>query len=94
MKNQLEVKVKGQDHIMGLVRLEKASNVARSLFSDYEYSQKNVKKHIGIKCRLGLCTTIFQKVMVAFFKMAAIPSMKITFLGSFFPNLCDFNDIL
>ena len=26
---------------MGLVRLEKASNVARELFSDYDYSQNH-----------------------------------------------------
>ena len=33
--------LEGQDHFMGLVRLEKASNVARDLFSDYDYSQNH-----------------------------------------------------
>ena len=37
----LEVKVKGQDILMGLVRLEKASNVSRDLFSDYDYLQNH-----------------------------------------------------
>ena len=27
---------------MGLVRLEKSSNVARDLFSEYDYSQRNI----------------------------------------------------
>ena len=35
-KNLFEVKIKGQGHFMGLVRLEKASNVARDLFSYYD----------------------------------------------------------
>ena len=51
---------------MGLVRSEKASNVARDLFSDYIIHKitetESVKKHIGETCRLDLCTTIFQKV--------------------------------
>ena len=29
--------MKRQGHFMGLVRLEKASNVARDLFHDYDY---------------------------------------------------------
>ena len=52
---------------MSLVRLEKAFNVARDLFSDYDYSQNHRswkrEKHIGENCLLELCTTIFQKVM-------------------------------
>ena len=55
---------------MGLVRLEKASNVARDRSSYYDSSQ-----NIGENCRLDLCTTIF--------KMATISSMKIICLDSF-----------
>ena len=54
---------------MGLVRLEKVSNVAFDLFSDYHYAQKY--KNILVKT---VCS------IYAFFKMAAISSMKITFL--------------
>ena len=57
---------------MGLVRLEKASNVARDLFSDYDHSQvaeaERVQKHTGENCLTDLCTTIFQKVMAAIFQ--------------------------
>ena len=37
----LEVKVESQSHFMGLVMLEKASNVARDLFSDNDYAQNH-----------------------------------------------------
>ena len=52
------------DQGQGLRRLEKAYNVTRDLFSDYDYSQNHLKrmKHIGVNCRLNLCTTVFLKV--------------------------------
>ena len=34
----MKIKVKGQGHFMGLIRLEKASNMSRDLFSDDDYS--------------------------------------------------------
>ena len=56
----------------GSGQIEKASNMTRDLFSNYDYSQttesESVKKHIGEKCLLHLCTTIFRKVMAAIFQ--------------------------
>ena len=68
----MEVKIKGQGHFIGLVRLEKASNVARDLILDYDIHKipeaESVKKQIDENCRFDLCTTIFQKVMAGFFQ--------------------------
>ena len=64
---------------IGLVRLEKASNVARDLFSDYDYSQKY--KNILVKTACSIYAQQYsRKSLWSFFKMAAISNMKITSL--------------
>ena len=72
------MKVKGQGHIMDLVRLEKASNVARDLFSDYDYLQKY--QNILVKT---VCTTMFQNVMAAIFQNGGHFQHENHFLDSF-----------
>ena len=72
---------------MGLVRLEKASNVARDLFLItiiHKITEvESVQKHFGENGRLDLCTTIFQKVMAAIFQDRGHFQHENHFLDSF-----------
>ena len=72
---------------MGLVRLEKASNVARTYFF-ITIIQKITKaesvKNIGENFLHDLCTTIFQKVMAVIFQVGGYLQHGNHFVDSFF----------
>ena len=82
---------------MGLVRLEKAPNVARDLFSDYDYSQNHRswkrKKTYWWKLSARFMHNNFPVIPIFhFLRWRPFPAWK-SLSWQFSSNLCDFKDL-